>query len=178
MKVTPTPIEGLYILDLFHAQDHRGEFVKTFHANHFKTHGLDADFKESFYSVNHKGVIRGLHFQTPPYHHAKLVYCVHGAINDMILDIRKDSPTYGKSLNIELTSKNYRALYLASGLAHGFESMENHTIMTYHTTIEYQPTHDFGIRFDSFGGKWNTPSPIINQRDLQWPTFDYFDSPF
>lgn len=178
MKVRKTTIEGLFILDLFHAEDQRGGFVKTFHKSSFEEHGLNANFEESFYSINNKGVIRGMHFQTPPFEHDKLVYCTHGSLIDVILDIRKDSPTYGKYASIELTGLNNRALYISKGLAHGFESLEDNTRMTYLTSTMHQPSHDQGIKHDSFGKVWDSKKPIINQRDQEWPTLAVYDSPF
>lgn len=178
MKIRKTSIEGLFLIDLFHAEDNRGGFVKTFHASSLNKVGLDTDFKESFYSNNNKGVIRGMHFQIPPHDHHKLVYCNHGSLIDVVLDIRKDSPTFGQFASIELSGDNHRALYLSKGLAHGFESLEDHTMMTYLTSTEHAPEHDRGIRFNSFGKKWQNENPIINQRDLDWPSLEQFDSPF
>ena len=178
MKIRKTNIEGLFVIDLFHAEDNRGGFVKTFHKDSFEKMGLNTDFQESFYSINNKGVIRGMHFQTPPFDHDKLVYCTNGRLTDVILDIRKDSPTYGKYASIELSGDNYRAIFIPKGMAHGFESMEDHTIMTYLTSTMHQPSHDQGIRFDSFGKKWESENPIINERDLNWPSLSEYDSPF
>lgn len=178
MKIRKTNIAGLFIIEMFHAEDNRGGFVKTFHKGLFEKAGLNTNFEESFYSINNKGVIRGMHFQAPPYDHDKLVYCTNGRLNDVILDIRKESPTYGQYASIELSSDNYRALYIAKGLAHGFESLEDHTMMTYLTSTMHQPSHDQGIRFDSFGKQWESEKPIINERDLNWPELEEFDSPF
>ncbi len=178
MKVRKTTIEGLFILDLFHAEDNRGGFVKTFHKASFEEHGLNTHFEESFYSKNNAGVIRGMHFQTPPFDHDKLVYCTHGSLIDVILDIRSDSPTYGKYASIELTGSNNRALFISKGLAHGFESLEDETMMTYLTSTMHEPTHDQGIKYDSFGKVWDAAHPILNPRDLEWPTLDEYDSPF
>ena len=178
MEIQKTIIEGLYILDLFHAEDNRGGFVKTFHKDSFEKAGLNAVFEESFYSINNKGVIRGMHFQIPPYDHHKLVYCTNGSLNDVILDIRKNSATYGQHLKIKLTGTDNKAIYIPKGLAHGFESLENHTMMTYLTSTMHQPTHDRGIKFDSFDCNWETKTPIINQRDLEWSSLADFDSPF
>lgn len=178
MKVRKTTIDGLFILDLFHVEDNRGGFVKTFHKASMEEQGMNTHFEESFYSINNKGVIRGLHFQTPPHDHDKLVYCNNGALIDVVLDIRKDSPTYGKHASIELTGNNYRALYLAKGLAHGFESLEDHTMMTYLTSTMHAPENDYGIHYDSFGHQWETKKPIINSRDLNWPSLEEYQSPF
>jgi dTDP-4-dehydrorhamnose 3,5-epimerase len=178
MKIRKTNIEGLFVIDLFHAEDNRGGFVKTFHKESFEKMGLNTDFQESFYSINNKDVIRGMHFQTPPHDHDKLVYCTNGSLIDVILDIRKDSPTYGKFASIELSGDNYRALYIPKGMAHGFESLEDHTMMTYLTSTMHQPSHDKGIRYNSFGKEWGSDQPIINDRDLSWPSLAEFDSPF
>jgi len=178
MKIRKTNIEGLFVIDLFHAEDNRGGFVKTFNKESFEKLGLNTDFQESFYSINKKGVIRGMHFQIPPHDHDKLVYCNSGSLIDVILDIRKDSPTYGKFASIELSGDNYRALFIPKGMAHGFESLEDHTMMTYLTSTMHQPSHDRSIRFNSFGKTWDAKNPIINDRDLNAPSLDEFESPF
>ncbi len=178
MNIRKSNIEGLYVIDLFHAEDNRGGFVKTFHKTSFEDMGLNAHFEESFYSLNNKGVIRGMHFQTPPFDHDKLVFCNSGRLTDVILDIRKDSPTFGEFASIELSGSNHRALYLSKGLAHGFESLEDNTMMTYLTSTMHQPSHDQGIRYDSFGKGWSTENPIVNERDLNWPSLRDFKSPF
>lgn len=178
MKIRKTNIEGLFVIDLFHAEDNRGGFVKTFHKESFEKLGLNTDFQESFYSINNKGVIRGMHFQTPPHDHDKLVYCTNGSLIDVILDIRTDSPTYGKYASIELSGDNFRAIYIPKGMAHGFESLEDHTMMTYLTSTMHQPSHDQGIKYDSFGKIWSTKNPIINERDLSWANLEDYQSPF
>ena len=178
MKIRSTSIAGLYIIDMFHVEDHRGEFVKSFHKSSFEDAGLEANFEESFYSINHKNVIRGMHFQSPPFDHNKLVYCQRGRISDVILDIRKNSPTFGHYESVELTDSNYQAVYISKGLAHGFESLENHSLLTYLTSTMHQPSHDMGIRFDSFGKIWESANPIVNERDLNFPKFTEFSSPF
>ena len=178
MKIKKTNIEGLYVIDMFHAHDDRGTFVKPFHKSTFEDAGLDSNFEESFYSINHKNVIRGMHFQSPPYDHYKLVYCQRGTVMDVVMDIRKNSPTYGQFESFELSESNFVALYISKGLAHGFESMEDHSIITYLTSTMHQPTHDQGIRYDSFGHKWESSSPVLNERDLEFPNLKDFKSPF
>ena len=103
---------------------------------------------------------------------------VESGLIDVILDIRKNSPTYRKFASIELSEDNYRALYISKGMAHGFESMEDKTMMTYLTSTMHQPSHDQGIRYNSFGKKWDTKHAIINERDLNWPRLEEFESPF
>lgn len=173
-----TKIPGVYIIELFRAGDDRGKFVKTFHKESLEEHGLDGDFRESFYSVSQKGVIRGMHFQLPPHDHQKLVYCNRGRLNDVLLDIRRGSPAYGESVSIELSGNNHRAVYVPRGIAHGFEVLENDTMMTYLTGTEHAPEHDAGIRYDSFGRSWSEPDPVLSPRDLQFPALPDFESPF
>lgn len=178
MKFVATELEGVYILECFHAADNRGSFTKTLHKSTFEKHGLTAHFEESFFSVNHKGVVRGMHFQTPPFDHVKLVYCNYGSLNDVVLDMRQSSPTFGKSISVKLSAENHRALYIPSGFAHGFETLEDHTLMTYLTSTEHAPANDAGILYNSFGHQWETASPIISERDLAFPEFEAYKTPF
>jgi len=178
MKRVATDIAGVYILECFHASDDRGVFVKTFHAPTLHEFGLETHFEESFFSVNHTGVIRGMHFQLPPHNHVKIVYCNQGALNDVVLDLRKDSPTYGKSICVELSDENRYALYIPSGMAHGFETLVDNTIMTYLTSTPHAPSHDAGIRWDSFGHTWKLPAPVLSARDQEFQRFDDFETPF
>lgn len=178
MTFTETELKGCYIIDFFNAHDNRGSFVKPFHADTLLKNGLNADFTESFYSVSHKGVIRGMHFQTPPSQHVKLVYCCVGKLVDVILDVRKNSPTYGKSISVELTGANFKGVYIPEGMAHGFETLEDNTLMTYLTTAVYDPNADAGIRYDSFGHQWESKQPIVSDRDLSFEAFDQYQSPF
>ncbi len=131
-----------------------------------------------YYSVSSKGVLRGMHFQTPPSAYAKLVYVSHGRVLDVALDIRKGSPTYGKALAKELSLEAATALYLPSGFAHGFLSLEDGSVVNYAQTAGYDPAHDGGIRLDSFGFDWGVASPILSDRDKTFPTLAAFDSPF
>jgi dTDP-4-dehydrorhamnose 3,5-epimerase len=173
-----TEIPGVYAIDLFHMKDDRGVFVKTFHRNTLQAEGLENDFAESFYSVNNKGVVRGMHFQYPPDDHAKIVYCTSGKLIDVILDIRKDSPTYGQWTTVELSGDNYKAVYLPKGTAHGFCVLEDNTCMVYLTSTVHSPENDGGILFDSFGFNWPVEQAINSERDLTFPAFKDFDSPF
>lgn len=173
-----TPIPGLYEIELFHMKDDRGVFVKTFHKKTLESYNLESDFAESFYSINNKNVLRGMHFQRPPDDHAKIVYCTNGSLLDVILDVRKDSPTYGKYHSVELSGDNYKAVYLPKGTAHGFFVKEDHTCMVYLTSTVHSPKNDGGILFDSFGFKWPSNFPINSDRDLNFPRLDEFDSPF
>lgn len=178
MKLTATRLEGVYVVEQEMFKDKRGAFVKTFQRSFFTQHGLACDFSENYYTKSHEDVIRGMHFQTPPHDHAKLVTVIQGTIIDVILDIRKSSPTFGQYVEIELSRENRRSIYIAKGLAHGFGTLSDSAIAYYMVTSEYAPEHDKGIRFDSFGYQWPIMSPIVSDRDLSHVPFDRFISPF
>lgn len=178
MKLEATHIEGLFIVNCFHAQDNRGTFVKTFHAESLQKQGLQSDFKESYFSVNAKNALRGMHFQLPPHNHAKLVFCNSGAVLDVVLDLRKESSTYMQHFAIELSAENHLGLYIPSGMAHGFLSLQDNTIMSYLVTTEYNAQFDSGIHYQSIGFDWPVANPIVSVRDLSFETLQQFQSPF
>lgn len=178
MKLIKTEIDGLFLIECIERVDNRGSFVKTFNIDSFYSHGINPNFKESYFSISNKNVIRGMHFQIPPDDHAKLVYVSKGRVLDVVLDIRLGSPTYGRSLSFELSSQNRMMLYLESGLAHGFLSLEEHTIMTYMQTSCYSPKNDAGIRYDSFGFDWGKEDALLSERDRSFLMFNDFKSPF
>lgn len=178
MKIVDTPIYALKILKPRIFEDSRGKFVKIFTNDFFLEFGLDIDFKETYYSVSHKDVIRGMHFQTPPHDHIKLVYVPVGKIIDVVLDIRKNSPTYGQHFSCELSSENGNALIVPKGLAHGFKSLVDNTNVTYMQTTCYAQDNDGGVRHDSFGFDWNCKNPKLSDRDKSFPTLSEFETPF
>jgi dTDP-4-dehydrorhamnose 3,5-epimerase len=178
MKIIDTTLDGLKILEPIIFEDTRGKFIKIFTNDFFKEKGLDINIQETYYSISHKNVIRGMHFQTPPYEHVKLVYVPNGKILDVILDIRKCSPTFGKYFSCELSSENGRVLIIPKGLAHGFKSLEDNTNVTYMQTTCYAPNNDVGIRYDSFGFDWRCDNPKLSNRDQSFPTLLEFESPF
>lgn len=178
MKIIETSIEGLYILETINFQDIRGGFQKLFNFDFFNENNLDTDFKEFYYSVSQKGVIRGMHFQLPPFDHTKLVYVSKGRIKDVVLDIRKDSKTYGKYFSVELDDNKAQYLYIPKGLAHGFVSLEDGSIVNYAQTSCYSKEHDCGILYNSFGFDWETENPIISGRDTTFEKLENFKSPF
>ena len=139
--------------------------------------GLAFDFREEFFSVSGKDVIRGMHFQTPPHDHDKMVYCARGAVLDVLLDLRP-GPGYGVSRGIELRDEEPRVLFIPRGVAHGFLALTAGALMVYKTSAEHAPVHDRGIRFDSFGFDWGCQYPVISERDLGHPAFRDFVSPF
>lgn len=178
MQLTELAIKGCFLLQPRVFQDARGRFVKPLMASHFKAQGLRADFVEQYHSTSAPGVIRGMHFQTPPHEHAKLVYCAAGAVTDVLLDLRSRSSSYGQHLALPLSADSGHALYLAAGIAHGFIATEEPALMVYNVTSEYAPAHDSGVRWDSFGFDWRAEAPVISERDRSFPPLADFVSPF
>lgn len=178
MKLVKTSIDDLLILEPKIFKDTRGKFIKTFTDDFFKENNLDINIKESYYSISDKDVIRGMHFQTPPYEHIKLVYVPYGSIIDVVLDIRKDSSTYGEYFSIEISGTNGKVLIIPKGLAHGFKSLKDNTNVTYMQTTAYAPNNDGGIRYDSFEFDWKCDNLKLSDRDLSFQTLNEFKTPF
>ncbi len=178
MEFSKTEISGLYLIKPKKFEDIRGKFIKTFHKETFEAYELNVDFVESYYSVSQQDVIRGMHFQSPPYDHEKLIYVPVGSIMDVILDIRKESPTYGQYVTQKLSAENGYMFYIPKGCAHGFLSLEYDTNVTYMQTSMYAGDHDEGIFYDSFGLDWNVSFPKISKRDESFIEFKDFISPF
>ncbi|MBI4306878.1 MAG: dTDP-4-dehydrorhamnose 3,5-epimerase [Chloroflexi bacterium] len=173
-----TVIPGCFVLKPTLLSDHRGRFVKTFHAGHFKDLGLVCDFKEQYYSTSDAKVLRGLHFQGPPYEYDKLVFCVSGSVFDTVVDLRVGSPAYGKYVVTELSSDLGNEIYIPHGLAHGFYVLSETATLLYNVTTVYHPSHDMGIRWDSLAIPWPDREPTISERDARLPLFSGFASPF
>jgi dTDP-4-dehydrorhamnose 3,5-epimerase len=158
--------------------DDRGVFSKPFDRNLFKKFGFDPQFAETFYTVSDANVLRGMHLQLPPAEHSKLVYCVAGRILDVALDLRFGRPTYGQHTSLELSADDRNVVYLPSGVAHGFYVLEAPSIVIYQVTSVHSPQLDAGIRWDSFGMKWPSQTPLISVRDNALPDLGTFKSPF
>lgn len=178
MEFIPTALEGCYQVSPLFVQDERGTFVKTFHSERFSVLGLPTEWREEYYSRSRKGVIRGMHFQTPPHDHEKLVYCMLGQVLDVILDLRLNSATYGRHIAVELDAARGQGLMIPKGMAHGFLSLTEDALMAYKVTSVYAPENDAGIRWDSFGCDWGIDHPILSTRDCAHPKYLDFDSPF
>lgn len=180
MKIESTEIEGVFIIDNFNAADDRGLFVKTFNRNTFNENHLDFQIKESYYSISNKNVIRGMHFQLPPFDHDKLVYVPKGSILDVVLDLRKKSKTFKQHISIKLSADNKKSIFIPKGLAHGFKSLEDGTITVYNVSSEYNTESDKGVKFDSFGFDWNTNGSVLSTRDKEFQSLDSFfeNNPF
>ncbi|QLY82399.1 dTDP-4-dehydrorhamnose 3,5-epimerase [Clostridium intestinale] len=174
MEVIDTEIDGVCIIENSAFSDDRGSFTKIFHEDIFKNLGLNTELRESYYSISKKGVIRGMHFQLPPYDHDKLVHVAKGKINDVILDLRKDSKTFLKYISIELSDKNRYSVYIPKGCAHGFNTLEEDSIVIYNVSTVYNKDADWGVRWDSFGMNWNNTNPVISQRDSSFETVEEY----
>lgn len=172
MNIETTAFNDLFVLNYNSYKDDRGEFVKTIHKDTFINNKLEWNFAESFYSVSHKNVFRGMHFQYSPNDHEKLVYVVKGSILDVVLDLRFSSETYGQYFTIELSEINRKGLYIGKGFAHGFLSLENDTIVEYHTTTVQSKENEGGVKWDSFGFNLPIEDPIISNRDISFEGFD------
>ncbi len=166
------------LIDMPAYADERGSFVKTFNDAHFLQLGIPFELKESYYSLSAKDVIRGMHFQLPPHHHSKIVFCPLGAILDVAIDLRKSSPHYGRCYPQLLTATNHKAYYIPEGFAHGFKSLENQTLTYYLVSSGYHRAADTGIAFDSIGFDWDCTQPIMSARDKAFIDFKDFESPF
>jgi len=180
MQFKNTPFNQLLVIEPFRHIDLRGEFVKTYHAEQFQHAGLRFELREEFFSVSKKDVLRGMHFQTPPFEHQKCIYCTQGNILDVVLDLRKNEPTYGKCFSIELSALNRLMLWIPIGFAHGFLSLTEESCVIYKTDREHAPSNDMGIRWNSFGFDWQVDAHLLklSARDLQLPPFDSLQFPF
>lgn len=179
MKFQQTQLPGVYTIGLDQLKDERGVFVKTYHAEIFQTAtGAPLNWRESFYSVSGKNVIRGMHFQVPPFDNTKIVYVTAGKIKDVVLDIRKSSPTYGHYISIDLSADAAGAVLIPAGCAHGFLSLADKTIVVYMQTSVYSQEHDMGILWNSFGMDWGIDNPVLSPRDRTFPSLEAFKTPF
>ena len=149
MNILATPIDGCFEIRPDKFRDRRGSFVKTFNYSAFLEAGLRTDWKEEYYSVSVKHVIRGMHFQIPPHDHAKLVACLKGEIRDVVVDLRKSSSTFGQCHSVLLSAEQGNCMYVPEGLAHGFLSLTEDALVTYKVTSEYHPESDAGILWSS-----------------------------
>ncbi len=159
-------------------EDERGRFVKVFNRDSYIELGLDTEFREEYYSSSRQGVIRGLHFQVPPAEHTKLVYCVEGTVQDVVVDLRAGSPSFGKHAVVELSADAANMLYIPAGLAHGFCVLSERATMVYKVTSQYSAENDKGILWNSVGIDWAVGNPILSTRDRSHPRLEDFDTPF
>lgn len=182
MNVIESGIEGLVILEPRVFEDSRGYFFESYNRQEFDREIAVVTFVQDNESQSSFGVIRGLHFQRPPYAQAKLVRCVHGRVLDVALDIRKGSPTYGRHVAVELTGDNHRQLFIPRGFAHGFAVLSPTAVFQYKCDNYYHPETEDGIFFadPSLGIDWRIEAgkAIISEKDTRLQTFSELETPF
>ena len=180
MNIIETNLPGLLIIDPKVFGDERGYFFESFNQDVFEAAGLETRFVQDNESKSSKGVLRGLHFQEPPFEQGKLVRVARGAVIDVSVDIRKDSATYGKWAAFELSEHNKRMLWIPSGFAHGFVTLENDTIFIYKCTNMYNRDSENSIIWNDpdLNVDWGVENPIISDKDQKAPSFRDMNSPF
>lgn len=175
MTFEEVSLPGAYVIGLERREDERGFFARTFCANEFAERGLETGLVQANMSWNPKqGTLRGMHFQRPPHSEVKVIRATRGAIYDVIIDLREDSPMYKRWFGVELTEENRTALYVPEGFAHGFQTLAPDTEVHYLVTEFYTPDAEGGVRWDdpAFGIKWPDPeNAILSPKDATWPDF-------
>jgi dTDP-4-dehydrorhamnose 3,5-epimerase len=169
-----TNLSGAFLIDIEPHVDERGLFARTWSREEFAAHGLDTRVEQTSVSVNRKrGTLRGMHFQLPPFAEAKLVRCLRGAIYDVIIDLRPQSPTFLRHVGVELAGDTRRALYIPEGFAHGFQTLVDDVEISYQMNAPYAPQAGRGVRWNdpAFGIEWPHASPILHARDAAYPDF-------
>ena len=174
MLFEETRLHGAFVIDIQCLEDSRGFFARSFCADEFARHGLPGIFVQSNISYNRRrGTLRGMHFQLPPHEEGKLVRCTSGAIYDVIIDLRRDSPTYCQWTQVELSRNNGRALYVPPGFAHGFQTLTDETDVSYQMTEFFVPGASAGVRWNdpAFGIDWPFGDPILSDKDANYPDY-------
>jgi dTDP-4-dehydrorhamnose 3,5-epimerase len=180
MNITKTEIPDLLIVQPKVFEDPRGYFYESYNKKVFSENGINVDFVQDNQSLSQKGVLRGLHFQEPPFAQGKLVSVIKGAVLDVAVDIRKDSPTYGQSISIELNEKNKTMFWIPEGFAHGFLTLENDTIFCYKCTNFYNKSAEGCILWNDqdLNINWNVTNPLLSEKDKAGTLFKNFVTKF
>jgi len=180
MEVIETELKGLFVLKPRVFADERGYFFESYNQNLFKQAGLDLEFVQDNQSLSQKGVLRGLHFQNPPFAQGKLVRVITGAVLDVVVDIRKDSKTYGKWYGLELTEANKWMMYVPPGFAHGFLTLEDNTVFSYKCTNFYNKASEDCLLWNDkdININWNFENPLLSAKDMEGKPFKSFVSMF
>lgn len=174
MKFTPASLPGAWLIEPEPREDERGWFARSWCAREFAEHGLDSSLAQCNISFNRsRGTLRGMHFQKPPHTEAKLVRCTAGAIFDVIIDLRQESPAYLQWAGYELSSSNHYMLYIPAGLAHGFQILTDEAEVFYQMSEFYYPGSGSGVRWNdpAFGIEWPLPVDQISDQDRNWPDY-------
>lgn len=172
MKFTGLEIPGSFLIDLEPFVDDRGFFARAWCADEFAAAGIDAAFVQANIGRNkHRGTLRGLHYQEAPHAEAKLVRCTRGAVYDVLVDLRPESPTYRAWFGSELSAENHRMLFVPEGCAHGYQSLTDDAEVYYQVSSRYAPGAERGIRYDdpAIGVRWPLPISNISPKDRAWP---------
>jgi dTDP-4-dehydrorhamnose 3,5-epimerase len=172
MQFIKTPILDLFVIQLDVFEDERGFFARSFCKNEFKKIGFEKEFVQINHSFNrNKGTIRGMHFQRPPHTETKLIRCIEGSVYDVVVDLRKSSPTYLNHFGVELSAKNLKSILIPDGLAHGFQTLEDNSALIYHHSNFYSPNSEDGVRYNdsSLNISWKLPPINISNKDLSYP---------
>ena len=180
MQIIETKIKDLLVIKQDVFTDERGYFFETYNKERFAQHGLDMVFVQDNESQSTRGVLRGLHFQKPPFTQGKLVRVVKGAVMDVAVDLRKGSPTYGQWESVVLTEDNKFMYWIPEGFAHGFVCLEDQTVFTYKCTNVYNKASEGSIRWDDpdLNIDWGIGDPILSEKDKVAPLFKDFVTPF
>lgn len=174
MIIQPTALAGAYVIDLDRSSDERGFFARTWCAREAEARGLNPRVVQCSTSYNKKkGTLRGMHYQAAPHEEAKLVRCTRGATYDVIIDLRRSSPTFTRYVAMLLSEDNGRAVYIPEGFAHGFQTLEDDSEVLYQMSEFYVPSHSRGVRWDdpAFGIPWPPDDRTITERDRSYPDF-------
>jgi dTDP-4-dehydrorhamnose 3,5-epimerase len=170
-----TNLPGSFVIELEHVRDERGFFARTWCEKEFRDHGLNPSLRQASISFNLKrGTLRGMHYQVGDFEEAKLIRCLSGAIFDVIIDLRRNSSTFAKHFSVVLSAKDPRMLYIPEGCAHGFQTLDDNTEISYQISQFYSPDHSRGVRWNdpAFAINWPLADPILSIRDQNFPDFD------
>ncbi|WP_316812686.1 dTDP-4-dehydrorhamnose 3,5-epimerase [Pedobacter heparinus] len=184
MQITSTPLAGLLVIEPKVWKDNRGYFYESYNAKLFAEAGISAAFVQDNQSFSQKGALRGLHAQSQPFEQGKLVRVLQGAVWDVAVDIRKDSPTYGQHFDIKLSAENHKQLWVPPGFLHGFLTLEDQTIFTYKVSNYYDKASEIGVIWNDpdLNINWNATIPeaalLLSDKDQVLPLFADFKSPF
>ncbi len=176
MIFTEIKLKGAFVIEPEKKEDSRGFFARAFCQKEFKDRGLNSHIAQANVSLNFKkGTLRGMHFQVPPHQEVKMIRCTRGAVYDVIIDLRKNSPTYKQWFGIELTEDNYKTLYIPKDFAHGYLTLKDKSDVIYFMTQFYQPNSESGVRYNdpAFGIQWppEVKGDLMTDKDKHWPDY-------
>jgi dTDP-4-dehydrorhamnose 3,5-epimerase len=175
MNLIPTPLSGAFVLEQTALRDERGYFARVFCEREFGEKGLCTHFLQTNHSLSlRRGTIRGLHYQVPPSAEVKVLRCIRGAVQDVMVDLRQGSPSFLRWHSEVLSEDNLKMVYVPAGFAHGFQALEDGTAVTYQSSSYYSSTHERGVRYNDplLRIEWQLPQVIVSPKDQGWPNLD------